>query len=106
MKKVTKQEKKLFNALRRRGVYCELEYNDGKKTVDIAINDSKIDVEVDGLYHYLRPKQIVSDIKRSRWSTKNGYSTIHIFNSIIDEHLEELADAICKVARANKKTRR
>lgn len=101
MKVTTEQEKKLYKALKKRGIDCILEYNDGHKTVDIAINNSKIDIEVDGLYHYLRAKQIVSDIHRSRHSEKNGFSTIHIFNAIIDHHLEQVADAIAKVAKAN-----
>jgi len=101
MNSPTTQEKKLLNALKKRGVECMPHYNDGFKTVDIAINKSKMIIEVDGLYHYLRPKQIVADIKRERYSEKNGFSTIHIFNSIIDDHLEEVADAIAKVAKAN-----
>ena len=103
MKNPTPQEQKLFNALKKRGVECALNYDDGFKTVDIAINGSKINIEVDGLYHYLRPKQIVVDIKRDRYSRDNGFSTIHIFNSIIDDHLEEVAEAITKVAQANRK---
>jgi len=106
MKKATEQEIKLFNALKKRGLECKLNYNDGHKTVDIAINDSKIYIEIDGLYHYLRPKQLVADIKRTRWSVKNGFSTIHYFNSIIDDHLESVADAICKVAKANNKVKK
>jgi len=101
MKKATEQEIKLYNALKKRGVECILNYNDGKKTVDIAIKKSKINIEVDGLYHYLRAKQLVTDIKRSRYSSMNGISTIHIFNSIIDDHLEGIAEAISKVAKAN-----
>ena len=87
MKKATEQEIKLFNALKKRGIECVLNYNDGYKTVDIAIKKSKIYIEVDGLYHYLRPKQLVADMKRSHYSSREGISTIHIFNSIIDDLL-------------------
>lgn len=103
MEKATEQEKKLYSALKKRGIDCILHYNDGKKTVDIAINKSKIYIEVDGLYHYLRSKQLVTDIKRNRYSCEKGVSTIHIFNSIIDDHLESVAEAIFKVAKANVK---
>lgn len=102
MKKATEQEIKLYNALKKRGIECILNYNDGHKTVDIAIKKSKLYIEVDGLYHYLRPRQIVADIQRSECSfRKNGISTIHIFNSIIDDHLDSIAESIAKVAKAN-----
>jgi|WetSurMetagenome_2_1015567.scaffolds.fasta_scaffold18070_4 very-short-patch-repair endonuclease len=101
MKKATEQEIKLYNALKKRGIECVLHFNDGHKTVDIAINKSNIYIEVDGLYHYLRPKQVVTDLKRSKYSERDGISTIHIFNSIIDDHLDSIAESIAKVAKAN-----
>ena len=100
MYRVTPQVTKLYNALMDRGIKCEMEVFDGHKHIDISIPWAKIDIEVDGLYHYTDPEKIISDFKRSYWSIqRDDYDTFHVPNTIIDSHLEKVADALAEVAR-------
>ncbi len=107
LKKATKQTKKLYEELKRKGVSSVLEYWDGNKHVDICIPNEKIYIEVDGPGHYLNPKQIITDFKRDYWSNKkNGFYTFHIPNEKIEMECEKIADAIFLVTEELKKERR
>ena len=94
----TKQTQRLVDALRKRGVDLEVEHYDGFKHVDIYIRKDKLYIEVDGIPHYTQPKKLISDFNRDYFSFKEGFFTKHITNEAIDTHLEEIADAIAKVA--------
>lgn len=79
-----------------------MEVKDGYKTIDISIPSAKIDIEVDGLHHFLEPEQIKSDFMRTYWSIKrDDYDTIHIPNIIIEKYLNKVADALASVARSH-----
>src|SRR6266404_1590206 len=100
MQKVTPQAKLLYGALRKRKIKCVMEAYDGYKHVDISIPSAKIDIEVDGLQHYIDPMQILSDFNREHYSDrKDNYNTIHIPNLIIEHHINEVADAIAIAAK-------
>jgi len=102
MRESTQQAKKLYRALMNRGIKCELEKWDGYKHIDISISWAKIDIEIDGLQHYINPKQIKADFSRSYHSVMDDdYDTIHIPNIIIEKYLDKVAGAITKVARDN-----
>ena len=102
MHQITPQVTKLYNALMERKIKCELECYDGHKHIDISIPWAKIDIEVDGLHHYINPDQILSDFQRSYWSiTRDDYDTFHVPNIIVDQHLEKVADAIAVIARSH-----
>ena len=98
-KKATPQAKKLFDKLKQNGVDCILEFNDGHKHIDIHIPKARLNIEVDGLPHYLRAKQIESDLARNYWSTQDDFDTIHIPNMVIEEHLFKLVRALLYVIR-------
>jgi len=98
-KKSTPQAKKLFDTLLKNNVECQLEWNDGHKHVDIHIPKAKLNIEVDGEPHYLRARQIESDLARNYWSTSDGFATIHVPNYIIDKHLWKHVSAMLKVIR-------
>jgi very-short-patch-repair endonuclease len=85
---ITEQEQKLADALRKRGVGCVQQFCDGKKHIDITIIQAQIDIEVDGLDHFIDANQIDSDIRRGTWSSDGGFTTIHIANILIDRYLE------------------
>lgn len=105
MYRVTSQVVNLYNALMSKGIKCEMEVFDGHKRIDISIPWAKIDIEVDGLQHYIDAEQIKSDFKRSYWSlTRDDYDTFHVPNDIIDKHLDQVADAIAVVARSHYKS--
>ena len=97
--KITPQARKLYNALKKRKIFCKLEAKDGYKSVDISIEWAGIDIEVDGKQHIFNSKQLYSDIQRTSYSMEDGKHTIRIPNSAIDENVNGVADSIAKVVR-------
>jgi ribosomal protein L31 len=90
----TDQAIDIYFALRQRGVPAILEKSDGFKTIDIAVPQAKMNIEVDGGHHNYSGRQAMSDLKRSLHSFKKGYYTLHIPNSLAKYDLEETADLI------------
>lgn len=89
-----------------RGLIVESEFDDhGHKHVDLAIKSARLFIEIDGRQHYQDPSQIVSDLKRAHYSDREGYDTLHIPNTFIEnkDDLRKVADAIAKVVRIRKK---
>jgi len=84
----------LYFALRERGVPAELEKFDGHKTIDIAVTDAKVNIEVDGAHHNYDVRQALADLKRTYFSFLKGYLTLRIPNSLVRLNLEETADYI------------
>lgn len=84
----------LYIALRLRGVPAELEKYDGFKTIDIAIPEAKVNIEVDGVHHNLQHKQALADLKRTYHSFLKGYFTLRIPNTLIKWSIDETADYI------------
>lgn len=105
IKPASAHAKKLYRILKERGIACWLEHWDEYKHVDMCLPDAKLYIEVDGPEHYLNAKQIIADIKRDRYSEKEGFDTFRVNNEMIDEHLDELADAIEVVARERTKNK-
>lgn len=99
----TKQTTALTEALRVRGIRVETEYWDGHKHIDVYLPDARIFVEVDGLQHYTNPKQILADFKRDHFSDGDDVPTLRLTNQLIETHLEEIADAITKIASLDSK---
>lgn len=95
----TIQEQKLYNELVRRGLPVIQGYCDGYKTVDLAILEVKLYIEVDGMQHYDDAKQIIKDFWRDHYSDKNGFNTLRLTNQIIDNRLIDVAEALEKVVR-------
>ena len=87
----------LYEALKTRNIDAILEYNDGHKTVDIAVLDAKLFIEVDGLQHFTNPEQIMRDFKRSHYSDGDDFRTFYVTNQIIERYLDQVADALAKV---------
>jgi very-short-patch-repair endonuclease len=54
---------------------------------------------VDGIPHSTNVKKIIADFNRDYFSFKDGFFTKHITNEAIETHLEQIADAIAKVAQ-------
>jgi very-short-patch-repair endonuclease len=101
--KSTIQSKALFYSLKERGINCEIESFDGHKHIDISIPEAKLYIEIDGSQHSLNPNQIMSDLYRDQFSNENGYATKRIPNYMINEHLEEVSDAIAEVVKLRTK---
>lgn len=95
----TPQAKALYKALIDRGIMCELEKYDGHKHIDIAITSAKLNIEIDGIQHYLDTKQVHSDMQRNLYSMKKGFRTLRYPNFVIEQYLEKVADSIAEIAR-------
>jgi len=95
--KPTRQENDLYKALIDKGVKAEQGYWDGHKHVDIAILDAHIYIEVDGNQHFTDPIQIERDFKRYHYSDGDDFNTFYVPNNVIEEHLDEVANALYKV---------
>ena len=93
----------LYFALKRRGLPAELEKWDGYKTIDIAVTDAKVNIEVDGKHHHYSHQQALSDLKRTYFSFQKGYLTLRIPNSLVEWSIEETADYITDFLIENKK---
>lgn len=93
----TVEARQLNDALVKRGLVTSTEHWDGHKHIDIAIPNAHIFIEVDGLHHFTDPMQIERDFKRDHFSDGDDYDTIHVPNTIVQHHCDEVADAIQKV---------
>jgi very-short-patch-repair endonuclease len=84
----------LYKQLKKRGVPAELEKWDGTKTIDIAVVDAKVNIEVDGSQHNFNADQAMRDLLRTLLAFKKGYLTLRIPNSLVKYNLEKTADLI------------
>jgi len=101
--KTTDDALSLYFALKERGVPAQLEKHDGFKSVDIAIEEAKVHIEVDGMHHSFDSRQAMSDLHRTYYSFKKGYFTLRIPNSLVRQDLEETADWIVEILKFGKK---
>lgn len=99
--KTTPQTIALYFALKERGVPAEIEKFDGFKTIDIAVPEAKINIEIDGGHHNFNPRQALSDLQRTYFSFLKGYFTLRIPNSLIEWNLEETADYLVEFMNIN-----
>jgi very-short-patch-repair endonuclease len=96
----TFHENILTAALRSRGLTVIQQYNDNdKKTVDLAILDAKLFIEVDEPQHFTSTRQIFSDFNRMHYSDREDFKTFFVTDDTLDKYGEEVANAIEKVAK-------
>ena len=79
----TLEQRKLYYALKERGIPAKLEHWDGHKHIDIAIPKAKFNIEVDGTQHNWNQRQASSDLSRTFYSDIKGYETKHVPNSLV-----------------------
>ncbi len=103
MRRPTKEAIDLKAALEGHGVRVLTEVEDGYKSIDLAIPDARINIEVDGRQHFTDPYQILADLKRSHYSDRLGYDTIHIPNQLIHIELPDIARALAEAAKIREK---
>ncbi len=95
----TKYASLLRKTLRKLGIRVLTEVNDGYKSIDLSIPSAKLNIEVDGNQHLTDASQIVRDLKRSHYSDKEGYDTIHVPNTELKENLGGIASAIAEASK-------
>jgi very-short-patch-repair endonuclease len=101
----TPQAKRLHEALKKRNIHNELEFDDGYKHIDISIPLAKLNLEVDGKYHLTDPEHLFRDLERDSYSHLDGIDTIRIPNIYVDRDLDEIANCIAEVARKRQECR-
>ena len=101
---ITPESKKLYLALRLRGVNVELEKHDGHKHIDLAITGKglKLNIEVDGSQHYTCPEQSWSDIQRTYHSLLKVFYTLRLPNVLVRDRLDETADLVVELLKGFK----
>ena len=98
----TEEAINLYFALRMTGIPAKLEKFDGNKTIDIAIPEFKLNIEVDGIHHNLSPRQALTDLKRTYHSFLKGYLTLRIPNSLVQYDLDATVNCITDFLNENK----
>jgi hypothetical protein len=94
---------KLYESLRKRGVFCELESYNSSKHVDIAIRDARLYIGIDGEHHNLDPEQLVIDLMNDEESYKEGFATKRYSLKEIDDSLDGIADTLTEVIKQRAK---
>lgn len=104
----TPEAQKLGGLLKRLGWNVEFEKYDNHKHIDLAIEEAKTYIEVEGSHHNWRAEQALTDLKRDSHSEEDGYETIRVPNSVIrdkgkiDELIKVLDEKLKR--RKNKKS--
>jgi len=98
---VSKVESRLADALEARGIRISRQVSvpaPGPRpfSLDIAIMDARIDVEVDGPHHDT-PSQQAKDAYRDRWLKKQGWEVIRIPTHEIDRDVEGTAATLARI---------
>lgn len=101
IKKSTPEARRLWEILKKNGFNAELEKWDGYKSIDIAIPEHKVNIEVDGMQHHYNEKQALADLKRTFYSFKKGYVTLRIPNSLVQNNIYTTAKYIMEFLRAS-----
>ena len=86
-KKATNESNRLFVPLTQLGWKVKSESYDGYKHVDLSIPAAKVDIEVDGQHHNYNSKQALADVKRTLHSYIDGYITLRIPNSLVNDQV-------------------
>ena len=90
---------KLYECLKKRGVFCELEAYNSTKHVDIAIRDARLYIGIDGEHHNFDPEQLNNDLMKDEESFKEGFATKRYSLKEIDENLDGIADTLAEVIK-------
>jgi hypothetical protein len=90
----TEETVMLYFSLKDRYVPAELEKFDGYKTIDIAVVQARVNIEVDGGHHFYDLNQAFADLQRTFYAFKKGFLTLRIPNILVTKNLEETADFV------------
>lgn len=84
----------LYFLLRKKNINAQLEKFDGFKTIDIAVVEARLNIEVDGEHHNTQHEQELANLKRNYYSFEKGYYTLWIPNTLLRSHPMETADYV------------
>ncbi len=81
----SREAKDIFLALKYNNIPAELEYNDGKKTIDVAI-PGKLYIEMDCSSEHEAEQAMVELITAFKTPHKEKIPTVKIPNSLVNDH--------------------
>ena len=99
----TRETSKLYFGLKKRGVAVHLELLDGHDTMDIAIDDSGMNLEVDDPQISYNPKEALAALKQTFLSFRSEDKVLHIPNALVAYNLEETVDYISEFVRSRRR---
>ncbi|MEO5563501.1 MAG: hypothetical protein ABIR18_08700 [Chitinophagaceae bacterium] len=92
----------LYFGLRKNGVPAKLEKPVGyQQSIDIAIPECKVNIEVDRAQQTSNPQQALADLQRTYFSFLNGYITLRIPNSLMECNIDETINYIIRFLNVN-----
>ncbi len=94
LKASSREAAKLYFYLRKKGVKAELQKDNGYRKVDIAVAEARLDIEVDGKLENCNPLRAMAELKRTFFSFKKGYNTLHVPNALVAYELEKTVEYI------------
>ena len=97
-KNMTKQERILWQFLRKKSIYglkFRRQYPIGNYIVDFICNAKKLIIEIDGGQHN-EDKNIIYDNERTKYLETKGYKVIRFWNHDIDNNIESVYREILK----------
>ena len=98
-KRASPYAQKLYESLKRKGVFCELETYDSNKHIDISIKDAKLYIAVNGEHHSLDPIQLHLDLIQDEESFKKGFATKHYTLKEINENFDGITTTLAEVVK-------
>jgi very-short-patch-repair endonuclease len=101
----TKESLTLYALLKEAGIPAQFEKFDGHKTIDIAIPDLFLNIEVDGAQHRRNKRQRQSDKLRDEYSARKGFATFRVSNELVRGQARGIVDAIMQYALKRKNRR-
>ena len=92
----SKEQLLLFLRLKHLGANPILNKKDAYKTVDIAIEDIGLHLEIDGTHHNWKATQAYSDLQRTIHDLEIGITTIRIPNSLVWHNFTKCTDQLIR----------
>jgi hypothetical protein len=84
----------LYFSLKKRNILAELEDYDGYKTVEIAVTNAKVNIEVQNQQYNTNSRLALSHLQKTFHAFKKGNFILRIPNALVKEQLELTADYI------------
>jgi very-short-patch-repair endonuclease len=100
LKESSRETAKLYFSLKQRGIPAVLEKATHLKGVDIAVNGTQLNIEVDTPLHTCHPEKALAELKQVYYSADRGFFTLHIPNALVAYNLEQTADTIASLVKA------
>ncbi|MET0464247.1 MAG: hypothetical protein ABW007_13875 [Chitinophagaceae bacterium] len=94
LEQTSRETVKLYFLLKKRGIAVELEKDDRQNSIDIAIVNAKVNIEVDKPQTSYNRAKAIDELKRRYYSFEKGYYTLQIPNALVAYDQEDAVSFI------------